>query len=375
VRSTRPIRLLYCITAGPEAVRAAEFLHELVNDGRFEVEVALDDAAHALVRPAGLRWRYGVPVHEGLFQGDTAVHARLGVWADVIAVLPATRAFAQRLAAGRYSDLVSATIAASTGKVVLFSPGAADVESQRAADTLAAEGFSVISGDDTRADRVSPSPGELPDALAALAAGGVMVIPARGEPRRAPQRPLRVAYAISGAIGAVCASAWLEGLAGFEVAIIATNAASEMVAVEGLRSAYGAPHVPAPSGLAAWADVAVVVPATAEFLCRAADGDRSDIVSATVADVPRVVLVPSMNPLMWGRRAVQDAVARLAGRGANVVLPGAGCKVIDRSAPPGVGGIGVPPSQLPALLRLAARGWKPAPASASRPASCSQAAP
>jgi Flavoprotein len=329
-----PTRLLLCVTGGADAVRAAEYLNELAVAGRYEIQVALDDEAAQLVNVQGLRWLTGAPVHTGLFDGETAIHSVLGTWADVIAVLPATPELLRRLATGRYSDLVSLVVANSRGRVILFA-SAPEID-EATVRSLEEEGFSLVAGP------VSPS--DLPAAL-----DGRQV---ESAPRPEPREPLRVVYAVSGAVVAAASSAWLETLraAGCELAIVGTPTASEMVSIEGLSQVYGdaAPQEPA-----AWADVVVVLPATAELLCRLAEDDRSDELAATVADAETVVLVPAMNTRMWSRRAVQRAIDILGARGAYVVLPGTGFEVADPAGPSGLGGIGVHPRALPGLLRLA----------------------
>jgi phosphopantothenoylcysteine synthetase/decarboxylase len=259
------------------------------------------------------------------------------VWADVIAVLPATPELLRRLASGRYSDLVSLVVANSRGRVLLFA--SSERIEEGTARSLEEEGFSIVH------DFVSPLD------LAAALEGGKVESTARPE----PGEPLRVVYGISGAVVAATSSAWLETLrdAGCELAIVGTRAAAKMVSIDGLKSVYSAVSPTEPADLAAWADVVVVLPATAEVVCRLAEDDRSDDLAATVADAETLVLVPAMNTRMWSRRAVQQAIDKLAGRGAYVVLPGTGLEVANPAGPSGLGGIGVHPRALPGLLRLA----------------------
>ena len=168
----------------------------------------------------------------------------------------------QRLATGRYSDLVTATIAASSGKVALYACASTDqlmdAGSRQAADDIAAEGYCLVPGDATRSGRVGVTPAELPTALAAFFTDGALGEPLSEDRTPSPQRSMRVLYGITGAIVATCSSAWLESLAsarGFEIGITATAAASRMVSVDGLRAVYA--HADE-SGLASSADVVVV---------------------------------------------------------------------------------------------------------------------
>lgn len=76
---------------------------------------------------------------------------------------------------------------------------------------------------------------------------------------------------------------------------------------------------------AAWADVLLVAPATADALASAAQGRANDVVSALVlAGVPKVVWAPAMNGVMWANRAVQRNVERLKEDGHLFFGPGEG---------------------------------------------------
>ncbi|ALA67361.1 bifunctional phosphopantothenoylcysteine decarboxylase/phosphopantothenate--cysteine ligase CoaBC [Corynebacterium lactis] len=73
------------------------------------------------------------------------------------------------------------------------------------------------------------------------------------------------------------------------------------------------------------ADLIVVVPATADFMARAAQGRADDLLSATllVATCP-VVLAPAMHTEMWHHPATRDNVATLRRRGTIVLDPAHG---------------------------------------------------
>ena len=81
------------------------------------------------------------------------------------------------------------------------------------------------------------------------------------------------------------------------------------------HAAEGAPgelHVE----LAGWADLVLVVPATADLIARMAAGRADDLVTATLlcATCP-VLLAPAMHPAMWSHPATQRNVAQLGGDG------------------------------------------------------------
>ena len=77
--------------------------------------------------------------------------------------------------------------------------------------------------------------------------------------------------------------------------------------------------------LAAWAEVVVVAPATADLLARMAAGLADDLVSAVLLATRAPVLVaPAMNVHMWEHPATRDNVQRLRERGVVFVGPESG---------------------------------------------------
>jgi SAM-dependent methyltransferase len=179
--------------------------------------------------------------------------------------------------------------------------------------------------------------------LALLEARGALVRDA-GPPARAPcGTRARLVLAICGAI----ASAFTPGLVallqarGFEVRVVATEAALRFVGVEALEalvhhpvrsslwpegSGMRVPHLE----LGRWADAVLVAPATATTLARLAGGDHSNLVSALALSTRApVVLVPSMNVDMYAEPAVQRNLETLVADGFYVVHPGSGHEVAD----------------------------------------------
>jgi phosphopantothenoylcysteine decarboxylase/phosphopantothenate--cysteine ligase len=74
--------------------------------------------------------------------------------------------------------------------------------------------------------------------------------------------------------------------------------------------------------LGALADVVAVVPATADFLARLAQGRADDLVAATcLCARGRVLLAPAMHPRMWAHPATQRNVATLSEDGHTIVGP------------------------------------------------------
>ncbi|MBU6428266.1 MAG: bifunctional phosphopantothenoylcysteine decarboxylase/phosphopantothenate--cysteine ligase CoaBC [Cyanobacteria bacterium REEB65] len=77
--------------------------------------------------------------------------------------------------------------------------------------------------------------------------------------------------------------------------------------------------------LARKADVVAIVPASADFLARAAGGMADDLLTTTVlATTAPVIVAPAMNVEMWRHSATQDNLARLRTRGVIVIEPQSG---------------------------------------------------
>ena len=181
------------------------------------------------------------------------------------------------------------------------------------------------------------------DELVALLVADGVLVPARDSPP--PPRPAgglrRVVLGISGAIAAIDAPAVIRGLhgAGCDVRVALSRSAAKLVSRAALdalthhavwsgiwqRDArLPVPHV----GLAEWAELVVVCPASATTLSRIATGDCSDLVAAIVAATRApVVVVPSMNDAMYESPAVQANLAVLRDHGRHVVHPALGIEV------------------------------------------------
>lgn len=130
-----------------------------------------------------------------------------------------------------------------------------------------------------------------------------------------------------------------ESIAG-EIRVVMTQNARRMIQAETVelftdepvftdawdRSAAvtGAAHIQ----LTRWADLFVVVPATANILGKAANGVADDLLSTAILSSPRpVVFAPAMNPAMWASQAVRRNVRTLRADGHQVVDPEVGVSV------------------------------------------------
>ena len=147
----------------------------------------------------------------------------------------------------------------------------------------------------------------------------------------------RVLLAVCGGIAAYKACEVLRGLqkAGCDVRVTMTQDAGRFVGATTFEALSGAlvatslyeypgsaiPHIE----LAEWADVAVVVPATANVMAKMACGIADDCLTTTLLACACPVLVaPGMNVHMWQNPATQANAATLRERGVSFVGPDSG---------------------------------------------------
>jgi phosphopantothenoylcysteine decarboxylase/phosphopantothenate--cysteine ligase len=142
---------------------------------------------------------------------------------------------------------------------------------------------------------------------------------------------------VSGSIGAVKAVEILRRFQrdGHAVTVVMTRAATEIIAP--LAFATFAPgkvfvdlfaqhqdpllHI----NLSRDNDLLLVAPATANSIGKMAGGIADDLLSTLFcAFYKRVVLAPAMNAHMWDNPAVTENIARLCGRGIEIIEPEAG---------------------------------------------------
>ncbi len=142
----------------------------------------------------------------------------------------------------------------------------------------------------------------------------------------------RIVLGIGGSVAAYKAAHLTRELLrrGAEVRVILTAAAQQFVGAPLFSALTGhavatdlfAPGAPEHVALAAWAEAAVVAPATADLLAKAAHGSADDYLSTWLLAFPGPVLFcPAMNRHMWAHPAVQRNLAALLGDGARVLPP------------------------------------------------------
>lgn len=143
-----------------------------------------------------------------------------------------------------------------------------------------------------------------------------------------------IVVAVTGGIAAFKSAALVSRLVqdGFAVRVVMTQAATKFVGPATFRALTGQPAVTdlydgdfslgAHIEIARDSDLLCVVPATANFLGKAAGGIADDLVSTLYLCFPGPVLVaPAMNVEMWNHVAVQRNISQLVEDGVKFVEP------------------------------------------------------
>ncbi|WP_346696028.1 bifunctional phosphopantothenoylcysteine decarboxylase/phosphopantothenate--cysteine ligase CoaBC [Thermophilibacter mediterraneus] len=158
-------------------------------------------------------------------------------------------------------------------------------------------------------------------------------------PEGAGGRAPRVLLAVCGGIAAYKACEVLRGLqrAGCDVRVTMTEDALRFVGAATFEALSGAPVATSLYGhpgsaiphiaLAEWADVALVVPATANVMAKMACGIADDCLTTTLLACHGccpVLVAPGMNVHMWQNPATQANAETLRSRGVRLVGPDCG---------------------------------------------------
>jgi phosphopantothenoylcysteine decarboxylase/phosphopantothenate--cysteine ligase len=112
-------RVVLGVTGGVAAYKAAYLARRLIERG-YTVRVAMTDSAQEFIGRATFGAITGSdPVTSFFSESDVSPHTTLGQWAEAIVIAPATASSISRLAAGQSSDVLIATVLASTAPVVV----------------------------------------------------------------------------------------------------------------------------------------------------------------------------------------------------------------------------------------------------------------
>ncbi len=132
---------------------------------------------------------------------------------------------------------------------------------------------------------------------------------------------------------------------GADVRVVMTQSAHQFVTATSLQAVSGEPvrdnlwdsAAEAAMGhieLARWADAVMIAPATAEVICRLAQGSAGDLLTTLVlATEAPVTIAPAMNHVMWRNAAVQDNVETLMSRGVRILGPAEGDQACGETGP------------------------------------------
>lgn len=146
----------------------------------------------------------------------------------------------------------------------------------------------------------------------------------------------RIAVYITGGIASYKAVAFIRLLikAGAVVRVGMTNSATKFITPltletisrhpvivgfkEAERQGVFIPHIE----LAQWADLSIVIPATANIIAKMANGIADDFVSsALIATAHKKYVVPAMNDVMWNNPAMQRNLHQLQADGIQILEP------------------------------------------------------
>jgi phosphopantothenoylcysteine decarboxylase/phosphopantothenate--cysteine ligase len=114
------LRVVLGVSGGIAAYKAVEVCRRL-SDAGCEVAPVLTEAATRFVAPLTFTALAAQPAKTSLFgdDRDPIPHTRLGRWADVVLVAPATADLLARYASGMANDLLTATLLATAAPVVV----------------------------------------------------------------------------------------------------------------------------------------------------------------------------------------------------------------------------------------------------------------
>lgn len=178
---------------------------------------------------------------------------------------------------------------------------------------------------------------------------------------------INVLVAMTGAVQSIYGIQYLNVLAqAFQnIEVILTEAATHFIRPYAIEVLFGrqpwietfevrgeirVPHI----HLARWADVVVVLPASASAISRIATASCSDLLSLTIAATRSTVIVaPSMNHDMWGSIPIQSNARKLLEFGYIVISPGYGFEVADTDTLLAQhGSVGATPTQLVDIINM-----------------------
>ncbi|MFP4553425.1 MAG: bifunctional phosphopantothenoylcysteine decarboxylase/phosphopantothenate--cysteine ligase CoaBC [Actinomycetota bacterium] len=267
-------RVLLAVTGGVAAYKSAYLARRLVEAGA-DVRVMLSESAREFIGAQTFAAITGSQPLTTLF-GDEVVspHTEIARWADILVVAPATAATIGRIANGLSTDLISATMLAYTGPVLLAPAMHAEMwehpSTRRNLETLRNDGYRFIgpesgalAGGDTGAGRVAEPETILERIEQILAPSGssLRVLVTAGGTRE-PVDPVRyLGNRSTGKMGHAIADA--AARRGMDVTLVTTSDLPVLPAVKVVSVETAQEMLEAVSGVES--DIAVMAAAVADF--------------------------------------------------------------------------------------------------------------
>lgn len=267
-------RVLLAVTGGVAAYKSAYLARRLV-EADADLRVMLSESAREFIGPQTFAAITGSQPSTALF-GEEVVspHTEAARWADILVVAPATAATIGRIANGLSTDLISATLLAYTGPVLLAPAMHTEMWEHRATrrnlETLRNDGYRFIgpesgalAGGDTGMGRVAEPEAILERIEQILAPSGSslrMVVTAGGT--REPVDPVRyLGNRSTGKMGHAIADA--AARRGMDVTLVTTSELPVLPAVKVVPVETAQEMLEAVSGIET--DIAVMAAAVADF--------------------------------------------------------------------------------------------------------------
>ncbi len=174
-------RIVLGVSGGIAAYKAVELCRRLMDAGG-EVKVVMTRDATRFVTALTFSALSGHPVGVSLWDGpDPIPHTRLGQWAELIVVAPATARLLGAYAAGISDDLVTATLLATRAAVVVCPAMHSEMWEHPAVQAnvavLRRRGVAVVQPGVGRLAGGDEGPGRLADLAQIVAAAGAAVAP------------------------------------------------------------------------------------------------------------------------------------------------------------------------------------------------------
>lgn len=327
-------RILLCVTGGVAAYKSAYLARRLVEAGA-SVRVAMSESSLEFIGPQTFAAITGSHPATSFFDDESvSPHTEMARWADLVIVAPATAATIARIADGMSSDLISATILATTSPVLIAPAMHQEMwenpTTQRNMERVVADGRHVVgpnegalAGGDVGIGRLA-EPEEILEAadviLAGDAGGRSLLITAGGT--REPIDPVRyIGNRSSGKMGHALADEAV--MRGYDVTLVTTSDIPVHPAVKVLSVETAREMAEAVAGVRP--DVAIMAAAVADF--RPAEEHESklsrseslgSIALEPTPDILGSVVVREVRPLVVGfaaetggvERAIEKAIAK-----------------------------------------------------------------